>query len=77
MTVYVKTFKGTTISIKCGRRQEANKIKEEVGRKSNIPLEQQCLACEGKALKDGMTIRECDRRHDKRNDFVTEGWTEQ
>ena len=59
MTVHVRTFNGKTISIKCGRRQEAKKIKAEVERKTKSPKEQQHLVCQGIALKEGTTIRDC------------------
>ena len=62
MTVYVKMFNRTTIGIKCGRKQDAQKIKEEVERKNKNPKEQQCFVCQGKALKDGMTTGECNTK---------------
>ena len=33
-------------------------IKEEVDRKTKFPEEQQYFVCQGKALKDGATIRD-------------------
>ena len=59
MTVFVKMFNGRTISIKRCRKQEAKQINEEVGRKTQIPKEQQYLAFQGKFLKDGKTIGDC------------------
>ena len=43
MTVYVKTFNGKTISIKCGRRQEATKIEGEVGRNTKMHNSVSCV----------------------------------
>ena len=62
--MYVRTFSGKTISIMCGRRQETNKIKEEVEGKTKILKEQQRLVCQGKTLKDGMCIGECSMKED-------------
>ena len=58
MTVYVKTFNGKTISIRCGRRQEAKKIKEEIERKTKKnPKQQLYLVCQGENFERRDDIR--------------------
>ena len=44
MTVHMKTFNGKTISNKCGRRQEAKKIKEKLEDKQQIQ-KNICISC--------------------------------
>ena len=78
MTVYVKTFNRKTSSVRCGRRQETNKIKEEVARKTKIPQEQQCLVSRKSTdRRDDNRRTQHPRSHDKRNDFETAGWNEE
>ena len=51
MTVYVRTFNGKTISIKCNRQQKAVRQLETAERKTPIPRGMMYLASQRKVLK--------------------------
>ena len=48
MTVYVRPNSGKTISIKCDKRQNVTRIKDEIERKTKIPTALQHLSNQGK-----------------------------
>ena len=48
MTVYVRTNSGKTINIKCDKRQNVTRIKDEIERKPKIPKALQHLSKQGK-----------------------------
>ena len=58
MTVYVKTINGTTISVKCDRKQKAATISDEVERRSSIPRGMTYLLHQGKMMNEKKTIEE-------------------
>ena len=58
MTVYVRTIKGETISIKCDRQQKIANMLDILERKTSIPRGMMYLVSQGKVLNDKKTIEE-------------------
>ena len=62
VTMCMKTSSGKTISIGIDRRQGAEKIREEVEKRTQIPKDLLFIANEGKALTEKQTVEECNTR---------------